>query len=61
MKNLFSYREYLCHKQIFLKHIFILQKKNFDHKNVYLLQLPSELNNLVLKVSEAPNLQYSLS
>ena len=46
--------------QIFLKYIFILQKKFFDHKNIYLLKFCGEINNLVLKVSEAPNLWYSL-
>ena len=37
------------------------KKSFFDHKIKYFLKLLSELNNLVLKVSEAPNLRYSLN
>ena len=37
------------------------KKKKFDHKNIYLLKVCGELNNLVLKVSEAPNMWYSVN
>ena len=37
------------------------KKKIFHHKKIYLLKLHCELNNLVLKNSEAANLWYSLN
>ena len=37
------------------------KKKCFDHKKMYLLKIRFGLNSLVLKVSEAPNLWYSLT
>ena len=37
------------------------KKKFLDHKKINLLKLRCELNNLVLKVSEGPNLWYSLN
>ena len=48
---------YISFEKYFLsrKYIFIWSWK------IYLLKLPGELNNLVLKVSEAPNMWYSLN
>ena len=63
-------------KYILMQKMFVLQikyksflnicsfckKKFFDHRNkLYLLKLRCELNNLVLKVLEAPNLWYFLN
>ena len=49
-----------------MQKMFVLQIKHKSFLNIYLfckktlLKLRCELNNLVLKVSEAPNLSYSL-
>ena len=61
-KYIFMQKMFVTNKiQIFLKYIFILQKKNFfDHKKKS-LKLRCELNNLVLKFSEASNMWYSLN
>ena len=62
-RNIF-YTENVCVTNkisIFLKYIFILQKKIFWSLNAYLLKLRCEPNNLVLKVSEAANLWSSLN
>ena len=64
ISEIYFYRKNVCVTNkisIFLKYIFILQKKLFfDHKK-YVLKRHCELSNLVLKVSEAGNLWYSLN
>ena len=70
VKNHISFRKYIFTQKMFalkIKYKSFLnicsfcKKYFFDHKKIYLLKFRSELNNLVLKVSEAANLWYSLN
>ena len=65
ISEIYFYTENVCVTNkisIFLKYIFILQKKNVsDDKKIYLLKLRCELSNLVCKISEAANLWHSLN
>ena len=59
-----KWEKYISHlRNIFLsrKYIFILQKHFSWSWKIYFLKLRGELNNLILKVLEAPNMWYPLN
>ena len=69
VKNIISFEKYIFIQKMFVLqtkyksfiNIFILQKNCFWSWKINLLEIRCERNNLVLKVSEVPNLWYSLN
>ena len=61
LRNVFLCRKCLCYKYKSFLNIHSFCKKNCCYHKKCLLKLRCELNNLVLKLSEAPSRWYSLN